>query len=67
MHDYYTVFYPAAFLIAATARHHRDAIVLVLHFILFPMGVYKILRDGAELTRTAGAGARRRLRVHLEH
>ncbi|MET4107519.1 UbiA family prenyltransferase [Hymenobacter sp. UYP22] len=56
--EYYEVFYPLAFLIALSSRHHTDGIVLLVHLVLFgtvfwqplvivgraiPLAIHKIL------------------------
>ncbi len=46
MHGYYVVVYPVAFVLAATARHHRDVLVLVVHTVVFPRAIASTVADG---------------------
>jgi hypothetical protein len=37
LHEYYVVYFPLGFLVAAVMRHPVDSVVLVTHLALFPM------------------------------
>jgi 4-hydroxybenzoate polyprenyltransferase len=52
MHDYYIVFYPLGFLVAASVRHPLDAIVLVVHVALFPRHLRAAIGDAARASRS---------------
>lgn len=45
MNEYYEIFYPIAFLLVAVYRNPFDAIILLLHFLLFPRRATLIIRD----------------------
>lgn len=45
MNEYYTVFYPVSFLVAATVRHPSDAVVLLLQLALFSNMASHTLRE----------------------
>jgi 4-hydroxybenzoate polyprenyltransferase len=45
MHEYYLTLYPLAFLVSATVRHPRDAVVLAAHAVLFPRTLARVAKD----------------------
>ena len=45
MNEFYVAVYPLAFLVAATVRHPRDAVVLVVHLVVFPLTTARIVAD----------------------
>lgn len=45
MHEFYLALYPLAFLVSATVRHPRDAIVLAVHLVLFPRTLARVAKD----------------------
>ncbi len=49
MHEYYVVFYPAGFLLAATLRDGAVAIVLVVHALVFRRSLVALVRDARSL------------------
>jgi|SRR5947209_997468 len=53
MHDYYIVFYPLSFLVAASVRHPLDAIVLAVQVALFPRSLATVLGDTRRALRSA--------------
>lgn len=58
MYQYYVVFYPLSFLVAASLRHPQDSLVLLIQLVMFPRGVLDVMRD-------AKRGARGLLRAAL--
>jgi 4-hydroxybenzoate polyprenyltransferase len=60
MHEFYLALYPAAFLVACTIRHPRDAVVLAVHAALFPITLARVVKDAFnELRYPAPARAAR--------
>lgn len=51
-HEFYDVFYPLALLVASAIRFPRDAIVIVVHFTLFPILAWRTARDLGRIPRT---------------
>lgn len=43
-HEFYIVFFPLALLVAASARHGADVLVLIAHFIVFPAAILETAR-----------------------
>jgi len=52
MNDFYIVFYPLSFLVAATLRHPLDALVLLVQVALFPRHLRAAIGDAARATRS---------------
>lgn len=61
MADYYVVFFPLAFLVAAAIRHPRDAVLIAVHLALFHRQLMWIARDAAGMIRHSLAASIRLL------
>ncbi len=44
LHEFYSVLFPIALLIAASLREHRDVAVLIAHVLIFPRRIFHALR-----------------------
>jgi 4-hydroxybenzoate polyprenyltransferase len=51
MQEYYEVFYPSAFLVSSSIAYPMDALILVLHLIVFPSRATRTLKDIIKLIK----------------
>ncbi len=51
MQEYYEVFYPLAFLLSSSVTYPRDAVVLLLHLLVFPRRAAQTVKDIAKILK----------------